>query len=60
MADGAARVTAYGCDDNRLTSITYSDGTTPNVSYTYTHDGERALMTNGTGTTSYLLKPTSA
>jgi RHS repeat-associated protein len=36
---------------NRLTSITYSDGTTPNVSsVTYDNDGHRTAMTDGTGT----------
>ena len=39
---------------NRLTSITYSDGVTPNVSYGYDADGNRTSMIDGTGTTSYV------
>ena len=47
-------VTSYGYDAaNQLTSIGYSDGTTPSVNYTYTPDGQRASMTDGTGSTSY-------
>ncbi len=37
--------------DNELTSVTYSGGTTPNVtSITYDSDGQRTGMTDGTGT----------
>ncbi|HZQ28304.1 MAG TPA: DUF6531 domain-containing protein, partial [Acidimicrobiales bacterium] len=36
---------------NQLTSVTYSDGTTPNVSgLQYDADGRRTTMTDGTGT----------
>jgi RHS repeat-associated protein len=46
--------TTYSYDAaNQLTSIAYSDGTTPNVSYTYTANGQRATMVDGTGTTNY-------
>jgi RHS repeat-associated protein len=38
---------------NQLTSITYSDGTTPNVTYGYDADGQRTTMTDGTGTTTW-------
>ena len=52
--DPSGRTTTYGFDAaNELTAVTYSDGTTPNVAYTYTPDGQRASMTDGTGTTSY-------
>ncbi|MEA2635502.1 MAG: hypothetical protein QOH92_2269 [Chloroflexota bacterium] len=40
---------------NELTSITYSDGLTPNVSnITYDNDGQRTSMTDGTGTSSWV------
>jgi RHS repeat-associated protein len=46
--------TSYGYDaDNELSSISYSDGTTPNVSFNYTPNGLRQTMTDGTGTTTY-------
>lgn len=46
--------TSYGYDaGNELTSITYSDGKTPNVTYTYDADGRRYQMTDGSGTTTY-------
>lgn len=52
--DASGRTTTYGYDaDNRLTSISYSGGTTPNVKYAYNADGDRTSMTDGTGTTSY-------
>ena len=62
--DNAGRATAEGYDaDNQLTSITYSDGVTPGVSYTYDADGRRTTMGDGTGTTSYVYdadgRPTS-
>ena len=54
LTDPAGRTTTYGYDAaNELTSIGYSDGTTPNVTLTYTVNGQRASMTDGTGTTSY-------
>ncbi len=38
--------------DSELKTVTYSDGTTPNVSnLTYDGDGRRLTMTDGTGTT---------
>lgn len=54
LTDPAGRTTAFGYDaGNELTSVKYSDSKTPDVSYTYTADGQRATMTDGTGTTSY-------
>jgi RHS repeat-associated protein len=39
---------------NQLTSITYSDGVTPNVSaITYDADGQRTRVTDGTGSSSW-------
>ncbi len=39
---------------NELTSVSYSDGVTPNVSsITYDFDGQRTGMTDGTGTSSW-------
>jgi RHS repeat-associated protein len=50
----SGQVTSYGYDTaNELTSIGYSDGVTPPVSFSYTADGQRATMADGTGTTSY-------
>ncbi len=46
--------TTYGYDAaNELQSISHSDGTTPNVSFTYTPNGLRQTMVDGTGTTTY-------
>jgi RHS repeat-associated protein len=54
VTDPAGNITTYGYDAaNELTGITYSDGSTPNVGYTYTLDGQRATMVDGTGTTTY-------
>ena len=42
--------TAYDAD-NEVTSVTYSDGVTPNVSnISYDNDGQRTSMTDGSGT----------
>jgi RHS repeat-associated protein len=38
---------------NRLTSTSYSDGTTPNVTIGYDNDGQRTSMIDGTGTSSF-------
>jgi RHS repeat-associated protein len=44
----------YGYDAlQRLTSITYSSSTTPNVSYSYDADGNRTQMADGAGTVTY-------
>jgi RHS repeat-associated protein len=54
MVDAAGRTTTDSHDaDNRVTAVSYSDGTTPDVSYTYDADGNRLSMTDGTGTTTY-------
>ncbi len=54
LTDALGRVTTYGYDPlNRTSAITYSDGSTPNVTYTYTPTGPRRSMTDGTGTTTY-------
>jgi RHS repeat-associated protein len=51
-ATGCATMT-YDAD-NELTGVTYSGGTTPNVtSITYDQDGQRTGMTDGTGTSSW-------
>jgi YD repeat-containing protein len=44
---------AYDAAGQR-TGITYSDGTTPNVTFTYRANGQRATMVDGTGTTTYV------
>jgi len=41
---------------DRLVSITYSDGVTPNVSgITYDADGQRTAVTDATGTNSWII-----
>jgi RHS repeat-associated protein len=55
ITDPLPKVTNLAYDPlNRLSSITYTDGT-PNVSYTYDANGNRRSMTDATGTTSYLV-----
>lgn len=52
--DATGRVTTMGYDPaGELTSVSYSDGVTPGVSYGYDPDGNRVSMTDGTGTTSW-------
>ncbi len=44
--------TRYSHDPaGQLTAVNYSDGTTPNVQYSYWPSGQRASMIDGTGTT---------
>jgi RHS repeat-associated protein len=53
--DPSGRVTTNGYDDaGELTSISYSDGVTPNVSgISYDADGQRISMYDGSGTSSW-------
>jgi len=54
LQDALSRTTSYGYDAaNQLRSISYNDGTTPKASFTYSGNGERAGMIDGTGTSSY-------
>jgi RHS repeat-associated protein len=54
LIDPSGRTTTYGYDSaNELSSIGYSDGVTSNVGFTYTADGLRQTMVDGTGTTTY-------
>jgi YD repeat-containing protein len=54
VQDALSRATTYGYDAaNQIRSISYSDGTTPKVTFTYSGNGERAGMIDGTGTSSY-------
>jgi RHS repeat-associated protein len=54
VIDPMNRTTTYGYDvANQLRTITYSDGITPNASFTYDADGQRLTMSDGTGQTSY-------
>lgn len=54
LVDPQERTTTYSYDNaNRLTSIRYSDGTTPNVTFEYDNAGLRNSMTDGSGTTRY-------
>lgn len=52
LTDPAGRTTTntYDAVGNR-TATSYSDGTTPNATFTYTVVGQRATTTDGTGTT---------
>lgn len=51
--DGLVTTNIYDAA-NELIGISYSDGQTPNVTYTYDSDGRRLSMKDGTGTTSYV------
>jgi RHS repeat-associated protein len=51
-ADGGAATFSYDAA-NRVTGVAYSDGVTPNVSFTYNADSQRTSMVDGTGTTTY-------
>jgi RHS repeat-associated protein len=54
LTNAAGGVTSFAYDQaNELSGITYSDGSTPGVSISYDADGQRASMTDGTGTASY-------
>jgi len=54
LVDPLGNTTTDGYDAlNRLTSIGYSDGVTPNVSYGYDANGNRTSMGDGTGASSY-------
>lgn len=54
LKDQQGRTTTYSYNTaNELTSIDFSDGQTPNVTYGYDPDHQRTSMTDGTGTTSY-------
>jgi RHS repeat-associated protein len=55
LVDPLTATTTSGYDAlNRRTSITYSDGVTPNVAYGYDANDNRTSMTDGTGASSYL------
>jgi RHS repeat-associated protein len=54
VTDPLSRTTTYAYNaDNELTSVTYSDGATPNVTIGYDDNGQRRLMTDGTGSWTY-------
>jgi RHS repeat-associated protein len=54
LTDPAGRTTTNTYDAaNELTAVSYSDGVTPNATYTYTSDGLPHTMVDGTGTTTY-------
>lgn len=54
LKDANGNTTTYTYDAaDELTNISYSDGVTPAVSYSYDADGRRTQMTDGTGTTAY-------
>lgn len=53
VTDGAGRTATFGYDaDGRVTSVSYSDATTP-VGYTYDGSGNLIQRTDGSGITSY-------
>lgn len=54
VTNHAQQTTTYSYDaGDQLTKVAYSDGSTPNVAYTYDPDGNRASMTDGTGTSTW-------
>jgi RHS repeat-associated protein len=54
VTNPAKQVTTNGYNAaNELTSIKYSDGSTPNETLAYNQDGLRTSMTDGTGTTTW-------
>ena len=54
VTDPTGAVTTYSYDAaNELTGVSYSSANPAAVSYTYDQNGQRATMTDGTGTTSY-------
>jgi RHS repeat-associated protein len=54
VTDPSGRVTTYGYDAaGEVTSVSYSDGVTPSVTFGYDADGRKLAMTDGTGTTSW-------
>jgi RHS repeat-associated protein len=54
LTDPEKRTATYTYDPaNRLVEVKYSDGKTPTVKYEYDKNGNRTVMTDGTGTTTY-------
>ena len=54
LTDPLGRTVTSGYDAlDRLSSTTFSDGSTPNVTYAYDAHGHRSSMADGTGTTAY-------
>jgi len=54
LIDPAGQTTGFNYDAaDQLVGITYSDGKTPNVAFTYDALGRRLTMVDGTGTTHY-------
>jgi RHS repeat-associated protein len=52
--DASGHATTYSYDEqNRITGISYSGGTTPNVTASYDADGHRISLTDGTGTSTF-------
>jgi RHS repeat-associated protein len=55
MVDPQRRTTTYAYDEaNRLRAVSYSDRTTPNVTFGYDADGQRTSMSDGTGSSSFV------
>ena len=54
LTNPAKQTTTYTYDPaNRLIEVKYSDGKTPTVKYENNKDGDRTVMTDGTGTSKY-------
>jgi RHS repeat-associated protein len=54
LTDPAKRTTTYTYDPaNRLKEVVYSSGKPATIKYEYDKDGDRASMTDGTGTSKY-------
>jgi len=54
LIDQSNQTTTYAYDAaNHLTGVTYSDGTTPNVTHGYDANGRRTTMKDGSGTSGF-------
>jgi RHS repeat-associated protein len=54
VTNPAKQTTTYTYDPaSRLVEVKYSDGKTPTVKYEYNKDGDRTMMSDGTGTSKY-------
>jgi RHS repeat-associated protein len=54
MTDAEGRRTSYSYNSvNELTAVSYTDGSTPDASYSYNPTGQVTMMSDGTGTSTY-------
>jgi len=58
MTNPSSKTTTWSYDtDDEVTGVSYSDGVTHSVGYTYTPDGQVATMSDASGTSSYVYDP---